>query len=213
MAVFSFCSRPPGPCWWHGGSRKAARRLSPPHSSSGSESRKKPLNQRAARRTSGPGTSLARTPGSGRCASNHRVASRVVSNGVPLPAMVRLLDHRQFRTTLHYTHVGDGEENIASERISKVVASITPTTRKRLSDDRSGKSADCWASNFRSEVRDAPNADTSRRVCHGASVAPSRGASAHRIILGDNLPEDERQRIPAPAQDRSGADGRRGLAT
>ena len=47
MAVFSFCSRPPGPCWWHGGSRKAARRLSPPHSSSGSESRKKPLNQRA----------------------------------------------------------------------------------------------------------------------------------------------------------------------
>ena len=49
MAVFSFCSRPPGPCWWHGGSRKAARRLSPPHSSSGSESRKKPLNQRADR--------------------------------------------------------------------------------------------------------------------------------------------------------------------
>ena len=47
MAVFSFCSRPPGPCWWHGGARKAARRLSPPHSSSGSESRKKPLNQRA----------------------------------------------------------------------------------------------------------------------------------------------------------------------
>ena len=47
MAVFSFCSRPPGPCWWHGGSRKAARRLSPPHSSSGGESRKKPLNQRA----------------------------------------------------------------------------------------------------------------------------------------------------------------------
>ena len=31
------------------GSRKAARRLSPPHSSSGSESRKKPLNQRAAK--------------------------------------------------------------------------------------------------------------------------------------------------------------------
>ena len=30
-----------------GGARKAARRLSPPHSSSGSESRKKPLNQRA----------------------------------------------------------------------------------------------------------------------------------------------------------------------
>ena len=30
-----------------GGGRKAARRLSPPHSSSGSESRKKPLNQRA----------------------------------------------------------------------------------------------------------------------------------------------------------------------
>ena len=30
-----------------GGSRKAARRFSPPHSSSGSESRKKPLNQRA----------------------------------------------------------------------------------------------------------------------------------------------------------------------
>ena len=48
MAVFSFCSRPPEPCWWHGGSRKAAGRLSPPHSSSGSESRKKPLNQRAA---------------------------------------------------------------------------------------------------------------------------------------------------------------------
>ena len=46
--VFSFCSRPPGPCWWHGGSRKAARRLSPPHSSSGGESRKRPLNQRAA---------------------------------------------------------------------------------------------------------------------------------------------------------------------
>ena len=43
------CSRPPGPCWWHGGSRNAARRLSPPHSSSGSESRKKPLNQRAAK--------------------------------------------------------------------------------------------------------------------------------------------------------------------
>ena len=33
------------------GSRKAARRLSPPHSSSGSESRKKPLNQRAVRRS------------------------------------------------------------------------------------------------------------------------------------------------------------------
>ena len=47
MAVFSCCSRPPGPCWSHWGSRKAARRFSPPHSSSGSESRKKPLNQRA----------------------------------------------------------------------------------------------------------------------------------------------------------------------
>ena len=47
MAVFSFCSGPPGPCWWHGGARKAARRLSPPHSSSGGKSRKKPLNQRA----------------------------------------------------------------------------------------------------------------------------------------------------------------------
>ena len=41
--------RPPGPCWSHWGSRKAARRFSPPHSSSGSESRKKPLNQRAVR--------------------------------------------------------------------------------------------------------------------------------------------------------------------
>ena len=49
MAVFSCCSRPPGPCWSHWGSRKAARRFSPPHSSSGSESRKKPLNQRAAK--------------------------------------------------------------------------------------------------------------------------------------------------------------------
>ena len=47
MAVFSFCSRSPGPCWWHGGFRKAASRLSPPHSSSGGEtSAKKPLNQR-----------------------------------------------------------------------------------------------------------------------------------------------------------------------
>ena len=34
-----------------GGSRKAARRFSPPHSSSGSESRKKPLNQRAVNST------------------------------------------------------------------------------------------------------------------------------------------------------------------
>ncbi len=49
MAVFSCCSRPPGPCWSHWGSRKAARsgfrrRIR----SSGSETRKKPLNQRAA---------------------------------------------------------------------------------------------------------------------------------------------------------------------
>ena len=35
--------RPSEPCWWHWGSRKSARRLSPPHSSSGSESRKKHL--------------------------------------------------------------------------------------------------------------------------------------------------------------------------
>ena len=39
---------PTGAMLVHGGSRKVARRLSPPHSSSGSESRKKPLNQRAA---------------------------------------------------------------------------------------------------------------------------------------------------------------------
>ena len=38
---------PTGAMLVHGGSRKAARRPSPPHSSSGSESRKKPLNQRA----------------------------------------------------------------------------------------------------------------------------------------------------------------------
>ena len=41
---------PTGAMLVHGGSRKAARRLSPPHSSSGSESRKKPLNQRAVKR-------------------------------------------------------------------------------------------------------------------------------------------------------------------
>ena len=68
MAVFSFCSRPPGPCWWRGGARKAARRLSPPHSLSVSESRKKPLNQRAARRA---------TPG------RSRPASRPSRAGVP----------------------------------------------------------------------------------------------------------------------------------
>ena len=38
---------PTGAMLVHGGSRKAARRPSPPHSSSGSESREKPLNQRA----------------------------------------------------------------------------------------------------------------------------------------------------------------------
>ena len=43
MAVFSCCSRPPGPCWSHWGSRKAARRFSPPHSSSGSEAGKSHL--------------------------------------------------------------------------------------------------------------------------------------------------------------------------
>ena len=47
MAVFSFCSRPPGPCWWHGGSAKRPDGFRRRMSSSGGESRKKPLNQRA----------------------------------------------------------------------------------------------------------------------------------------------------------------------
>ena len=55
-----------------GGARKAARRLSPPHSSSGSESRKKPLNQRAVRRA---------TPG------RSRPASRPSRAGVPSRAI------------------------------------------------------------------------------------------------------------------------------
>ena len=60
------------------GSRKAARRLSPPHSSSGSESRKKPLNQRAVKgRTHGLAVDVEDAPGE-RCA-DYPVAAGLVT--------------------------------------------------------------------------------------------------------------------------------------
>ena len=52
----------------------------------------------------------------------HSVASHAAMNGVPIPAVSRLLGHTDPRTTLHYAHLGDREIEDAAERVGQSIA-------------------------------------------------------------------------------------------
>ena len=54
----------------------------------------------------------------------HSYASQAVLQGIPLPAVARLLGHRHPRMTLRYAHVGDRETQAAAERIGTEIARL-----------------------------------------------------------------------------------------
>ena len=54
----------------------------------------------------------------------HTHASHAVMNGVPVPAVARLLGHSDVRTTLRYAHLGDREIEYAAERVGRCIAAI-----------------------------------------------------------------------------------------
>ena len=54
----------------------------------------------------------------------HTVASQAAMNGVPLPAVARLLGHSNVRMTMHYTHVGDREVETAAERVGQAIEAM-----------------------------------------------------------------------------------------
>ena len=51
----------------------------------------------------------------------HTVASHAVLQGIPLPAVSRLLGHKRPGMTLRYAHVGDRETEAAAERIGTAI--------------------------------------------------------------------------------------------
>ena len=64
----------------------------------------------------------------------HTVASHAVLHGIPLPAVSRLLGHKQPSMTLRYAHVGDRETEAAAERIGLVLNRLLHSTRS-ISDN------------------------------------------------------------------------------
>ena len=54
----------------------------------------------------------------------HTHASHAVMNGVPVPAVSRLLGHSNVRMTLRYAHLGDRDIEAAAERVGRSIASI-----------------------------------------------------------------------------------------
>ena len=54
----------------------------------------------------------------------HTVATHAVMHDVPLPIVARLLGHRRPSMTLRYTHVGDGEVEVAAERVGQTIARL-----------------------------------------------------------------------------------------
>ena len=52
----------------------------------------------------------------------HTVASHAVLQGIPLPAVSRLLGHKRPGVTLRYAHVGDRETEATAERIGPTIA-------------------------------------------------------------------------------------------
>ena len=54
----------------------------------------------------------------------HSYASQAVLQGIPLPAVARLLGHRHPRMTLRYAHVGDRETEAAAERIGTAIDKV-----------------------------------------------------------------------------------------
>ena len=54
----------------------------------------------------------------------HAHASHAVMNGVPVPAVSRMLGHSNVRMTLRYAHLGDRDIEAAAERIGQEVAEI-----------------------------------------------------------------------------------------
>ena len=60
----------------------------------------------------------------------HTVASQAAMNGVPLPVVARMLGHADIRTTMRYTHVGDGEIEAAAERIGQAIGAIMAQDRR-----------------------------------------------------------------------------------
>ena len=45
-------------------------------------------------------------------------------NGVPVPAVSRMLDHLNVRMTLRYAHLGDRDVEAAAERVRQAIAAI-----------------------------------------------------------------------------------------
>ena len=54
----------------------------------------------------------------------HTHASHAVMNGVPVPAVSRLLGHSSVRMTLRYAHLQDRKIEAAAERVGRSIASI-----------------------------------------------------------------------------------------
>ena len=52
----------------------------------------------------------------------HTFASHAVLQGIPLPVVSRLLDHKHPSMTLRYAHVGDQQTEAAAERIGAAIA-------------------------------------------------------------------------------------------
>ena len=56
--------------------------------------------------------------------AGHTHASHAVMNGVPVPAVDRMLGHSDVRTTLRYAHLGDREIEAAAERLGQSIAAL-----------------------------------------------------------------------------------------
>lgn len=54
----------------------------------------------------------------------HSLASHAAMNGVPVPAVSRMLGHSNVRMTMRYAHLGDREIEAAAERVGQAIAAI-----------------------------------------------------------------------------------------
>ena len=70
----------------------------------------------------------------------HTYASHAVMNGVPLPAVSRLLGHSNVSMTLRYAHLADREVEAAAERVGQAIGTVMGLQRSLSAADRPGLS-------------------------------------------------------------------------